>query len=379
MRVRRKRALGEKILDLTQSNPTRANLDRPIALVSSVLSNIHASVYQPDPRGLLEGREAIAQWYSRRNIPVQADSVFLTSGTSEAYSFLFSLLCDGGQTVLVPHPGYPLLEQLAQSLDIFAKPYELTYDGEWSVDWSTVEDQLFEAVKAIVVVHPNNPTGSYVKAGERGRLAKLLQRHSLALVADEVFWSYPLESAQQEASFALDSEHLTFVLNGASKVLGLPQLKVSWIVVSGPQEAKEEALERLEMMGDLLLSVSTPIQAALPVLLERSEELARPIEKRIAQNFTQLQDAVRSSPAVELLRCEGGWNAILRVPRIRSDEEWALLFLEHQGVLVLPGSQFDCATDGLLVVSLLPEPKIFRQGMERLILEVEAELGSARP
>lgn len=373
-RVERRRARGDSILDLTLSNPTLCGLDRPDSSVPSLLDNPHARTYHPDPRGLLETRQAIAECYRVHRISVSPESIVLTSGTSEAYCFLLSLLCDAGDTVLVPRPGYPIYEFLAQSQDVRLMPYELRYDGEWSIDWGFQEHPLPASASAMIVLHPNYPTGSYIKSEEKEPLARFRRAHSIPLISDEVFWFYPHTPVSPPASFAEDAENLTFVLGGLSKMLGLPQLKISWVIVAGSEEAKHEALLRLEMLGDLMLSVSTPVQGAATRLLERSEEFAGPIRVRVAENLKTLHHLAQGSSGVETLRCEGGWSAVLRVPTIQSDEQWAISLLERRGVLVHPGSQLSFTKEGFLVISLLPEPETFRRGIDELVLEVSRQL-----
>lgn len=365
--LRKKIAAGERILDLTESNPTQCNITPALQDIGSLLANPHAKAHKPDPRGLLEARQAIARWYARRGVSVNPESVLLTTGTSEAYWFLMTLLCDSGDEILVPRPTYPLLELLAQAQEVSLKPYELRYDGEWRMDVPSLESQLTARTRGLVVVHPNNPTGSYVKDTERTWLSQRLQGRAVALIADEVFWSHPHACAKHAtASFAQEETLLTFVLNGLSKVMGLPQLKLSWIVVAGPAALRDEALERLEVLADLTLSVSMPIQGALEELLERSEDFARPAHERITENYALVKAVCGPGSGIDVLPVEGGWSVVLRVPQVVSDEEWALLLLEERGVLVHPGSHFDFVGGAYLVISLLVEPHILHEGTNRL-------------
>jgi len=372
--LRKKRAAGEHILDLTDSNPTRCNVTPVSNSVASLLDNPHATTYSPDPRGILEARQAIARWYARQGVSVTPESIVLTSGTSEAYWFLLTLLCDSGDEILLPRPTYPLVELLAQAHEVHTKPYELRFNGEWLIDVASLEAQLSARTRGVIVVHPNNPTGSYVKAAEMEWLRRRLGGGPVALIADEVFWSHRQGVAQQaHPSFAQEERVLTIVLNGLSKVLGLPQLKLSWIVVGGPAALKDEALERLEMLADLTLSVSMPVQGALARLLERDDEFARPVRERITDNLALVKAACGSDSGVDVLPLEGGWSAVLRVPHVVSDEEWALLLLEHCNVLVFSGSQFDFSGGAHLIISLLPESSRMREGVDRLV-----EYASAR-
>lgn len=365
--LRRKRAAGEHILDLTESNPTRCTITPAVPTVASLLENPHAAAYHPDPRGLAEARHAIAEWYGRRGARVAPDSLLLTSGTSEAYWFLMTLLCDRGDEILLPRPTYPLVELLAQAQEVRLRSYALRYDGHWLIDAQSLESQLSARTRGVIVVHPNNPTGSYVKDEEREWLVRRLAGGNIAVIADEVFWSHPLVTRQPApASFAQEQRVLTFVLSGLSKVLGLPQLKLSWIVVAGPRPLREEALERLEFLSDLMLSVSTPIQGAVGGLLERSEEFAGLVHARIAENLAVVKAACTGNSGIDVLPLEGGWSVVLRVPNVVSEEEWALMLLERCGVLVHPGSQFDFSNGAYLVLSLLPETSTVREGIDRL-------------
>jgi len=375
--VRQKRAGGAEIIDLTASNPTRCALRQSSESIASLLTNEQVRRYDPDPRGLRIAREAIAEWYSRDGLDIDPGSIVLTSGTSEAYSFLLELLCDAGDAVLIPRPGYPLLEFLAGARDVLVKSYNLGYDGQWYIDWASVDREYSPPCKAIIVVHPNNPTGSYIGQEDRKRLKAVAESRSVAVITDEVFRTYPLETGAPSASFAGETGHLTFVLSGLSKVVGLPQLKLSWIVVSGPVLEREEALERLTMLGDLHLSVSTPIQGAVPGLLERSAELAAPIQERSRANLSVLRACVHPHSGIEVLPPEAGWSAVLRVPTMRSDEQWALQLLERQGILVHPGSLFDFSREGYLVISLLVEPSTFEYAVKTLVREIVAAMGVA--
>lgn len=373
--VRQKREYGIEIIDLTASNPTQCDIPQPSDLIVSLLDNVQARTYGPDPRGLFNARVAIAEWYARDGIDVDPASIVLTSGTSEAYSFLFELLCDAGDAVLMPRPSYPLAEFLAHAHDVIINPYNLAYDGQWHIDWSSVEKGCSTACRSIIVVHPNNPTGSYVRGEDRKRLTELATSRSVAVIADEVFRTYPRGSVEPAASFAGETDHLTFVLSGLSKVLGLPQLKLSWIVVRGPAIDREEALERLAMLGDLHLSVSMPIQGALPGLLERSAEWAGPIRQRIETNFSSLRARIQPQTGIEVLRCEAGWSAVLRVPSVHTDEQWAVRLLERGGILVHTGSQFDFTRDGYLVISLLVQPTSFEYAVSTMVREITAATG----
>lgn len=349
------------LLDLTQSNPTKAGLLPPSDLQEALTGE---RIYEPDPLGLISAREAVAADYKRRGFEIASGSLVLTSTTSEAYAFLFKLLCDPGDQVLVPSPSYPLFDYLAHLESLEVLRYPLRHDGdEWRVDLS---GPLPARVRAIVLVNPNNPTGSFLKKGELETLKNLAGRQDVALISDEVFSDYAFEEDRRRVgSLASENDLLCFSLGGLSKSCGLPHLKLGWIGVSGPPATRKEALSRLEVVADTYLSVGTPVQSALPRILGGLEELQAPIRQRIAANVTHLRKAVREG--VSLLRPEGGWSAVLRVPALLSEEQWALTLLEEDSVLVHPGYFFDFPSEAYLVVSLLPRPEIFQEGTARIL------------
>ncbi len=361
------RAAGEPIVDLTESNPTRCGFRyEPDHLIPQ--SALQKSVsYDPDPLGLLNAREAIAEWYGRQNIVVDPTTIALTSGTSEAYSYLLQLLCDAGEGIAVPKPGYPLFEFLCRLSDVQCNTYRLAYDGEWHIDMHSVEEILSARTKALVLVHPNNPTGSFVKKEERTRIMSLTKDLGLPLIVDEVFSAFPIgQDGRRHESFAGSQETLTFTLNGLSKVAGLPQMKLAWIVVSGPVDQRGDALRRLEIITDTFLSVGTPIQHSLKTILTDSVDMTAKIRARISENLNFASAAFSTASPVNLLRCEGGWNAILRLPATRSDEQWARDLLAGQRVLTHPGHLFELELRSCIVVSLLPEPEVFATGIGRI-------------
>jgi len=361
-----RRRSGAPVLDLTESNPTRAGLPYPDALLAP-LADASALVYEPTPAGLASAREAVARDYARRGIDVPPDRILLTAGSSEAYAFLFKLLCDAGEGVLVPRPSYPLFELLARLESLEVASYPLAYDGEWHVAASAVERALTSRTRAVVAVSPNNPTGSYLKRDEAEALYELCAREGLALVSDEVFADYAFRpDPRRLPSVATDGPALAFALGGLSKSCGLPQLKLGWIAVSGPRALREEALARLELVADTFLSVGTPVQRALPSLLGRLPELQGPIAARVSGNLAWLADSLGPASKASLLRPEGGWYAVLRVPATIPEEELALRLLESRGVLVHPGYFFDFPDEAFLVLSLLPPPGVFRAGLEAI-------------
>jgi aspartate/methionine/tyrosine aminotransferase len=363
--IAHKRAAGGRVLDLTETNPTRAGLRAP-ADVLAALSDPAALAYEPDPRGTSAAREAVSADFARRGAVVPSDRIVLTASTSEAYGFLFKLLCDAGDEVLVPRPSYPLFEYLAGLEGVAARPYPLVFDGEWRVDLPALAGEVTPRTRAVVVVSPNNPTGSFVKPDEAAALHAAAARTGLALIADEVFADFPLAPGVGGAGFAAGGAALSFSLGGLSKSCGLPQLKLAWIAVGGPAPLRGEALARLELIADTYLSVSTPVQRAAPALLARADGLRQPIAARVASNLAVLRRAVRGSAAT-LLPPEGGWSAVLRIPATLGEEERVLSLLEREDVLVHPGYFFDFPHEAFVVVSLLPRPDEFEEAVSRLL------------
>jgi aspartate/methionine/tyrosine aminotransferase len=361
----RKRALGRHVLDLTETNPTRVGLEAP-ADVLAALADPAARRYEPDPQGLPSAREAVAADHARRGIRVGPDRLLLTASTSEAYGFLFKLLCDPGDEVLAPRPSYPLFDYLAELESVAIRPYPLVYDGEWRVDLGALADAIGPRTRAVVVVSPNNPTGSFLKADEAAALAEVAARAGLAVVSDEVFADYAWPGRMRGPSFASDGDALAFALGGLSKACGLPQLKLAWTAVSGPAALREEARARLELIADTYLSVSTPVQRAAPALIARAEELRAPIAARVAANLTTLERLAAGGPAT-VLRGEGGWSAVLRIPATLPEQERVVCLLEEHDVLAHPGYFFDFPSEAYLVVSLLPVPAEFAEAVTRLL------------
>lgn len=367
-----RRRLGRPILDLTLSNPTLAGLAAPPATLA-LLADPQASSYDPDPRGLLLSREAVAADYARRGHAVDAGRIVLCASTSEAYGWLFKLLCDPGDNVLVPRPSYPLFEFLAGLESITLRPYSLAYDGAWHVDLASLEEAVRPHTRAVVVVSPNNPTGSALSRTEADRIQSLCARRGLSLISDEVFADFEFgPDPGRVTSLAADGPALAFSLGGLSKSCGLPQLKLGWIAVSGPQQPRDEALCRLEIVADTYLSVSTPVQRAAPELLARLPALQAPIAERVRRNRGALARAVASPCPVTLLGADGGWSAVLQVPATLPEEERVCRLLERDGVLVHPGFFFDFASEAFLVVSLLPPPDDFDRGIALLLADAGA-------
>jgi alanine-synthesizing transaminase len=368
--IAERRAAGRSIVDLTESNPTRAGFRYPPDLLRA-LSSEAALRYEPHPSGLAPAREAVAQDHARRGVAIDPDHVVLAASTSEAYTWLFKLLCDPGDAVLVPRPSYPLFEHLTALEGVRAAPFSLEYHGRWEIDFATLEDAP-SGTRALIIVSPNNPTGSYVSAREVERLLALCRERGWALIADEVFADYPLEVDAPLTDLASHADVLAFSLGGLSKSVGLPQLKLAWLVAGGPPEACARALTGLELIADSFLSVSTPVQVAAPTLLECGAAIRAQIHQRVRDNLAMLRDLARSFPACEVLKVEGGWSAVVRVPATRTEDQLILGLLDTEGVVVHPGYFFDFAREAFLVMSLLPPTEMLREGALRLLRYVAA-------
>ncbi len=360
------RRLGQPIVDLTESNPTRIGLVYPPDLLAT-LADPEALRYDPQPLGLWPARAAVAGDFRRRGIAVSADRVAITASTSEAYALLFKLWCDPGDAVLVPRPSYPLFEHLTCLESIVATPYDLEYHGSWRIDLASIERAIGPRVRAILVVSPNNPTGSFLHRDDLSALTVVCAGHGCALIGDEVFADYPLDPAPAASSVLGQSEVLTASLGGLSKSAGLPQVKLGWIGFGGPSHAVDEALSSYEIVADTYLSVSTPVQIAAPALIERGAAIREQIQARIRSNLEALRQRVQSFPSVNLLRVEGGWSAVLQIPSIAAEESLVIDILKGDGVLVHPGYFFDFAREAFVVVSLLVEPAVFTSAVERVL------------
>ena len=368
--VRRARADGRALIDLTITNPTRAGIDYPRDILVP-LSDPAALTYDPHASGLPDARAAVAGDYARHGINVAPAHIVLTASTSEAYSVLFKLLCGpSGDAVLVPVPSYPLFEHLTRLDGVRCMPYRLEYHGRWTVDAESIVGAWEAGVRAVLAVSPNNPTGSILTAGELQHLARVCADRGAALILDEVFADYSI-GAQARASEGR-FECLTFRLGGLSKSAGLPQVKLGWIAVQGPAPLVAEALERLDLICDTYLSVSTPVQVAAPALIREGALVRAPILDRVRSNDAALRAAAASFPSVEVLPCDAGWSVVLRVPSTRTEEELVLELLEDDGVLIHPGFFFDFPHEAFLVGSLLPQPRVFMEGMRRVLERAHA-------
>jgi alanine-synthesizing transaminase len=362
-----RRRAGTGILDLTESNPTAAGLPYPEAEILGALADSRSLRYDPAPAGMNSAREAVSDYYARRGYEVEPDRILLTASTSEGYAYLFKLLTEPADEVLVPHPSYPLFEYLAAMEWVKAAPYPLVYHDGWFLDFQALERAVTPRTRAVVLVNPNNPTGSFLKRGELERLQKLCRERSLCLISDEVFADYVFgEDPERVATLADCRETPAFAMSGLSKVAGLPQMKLGWIVVAGPESEQRQARAALEWISDTYLSVSTPVQHGAAGLLKAGEQVRGAIQGRVIRNRQALAAAAQGSPFT-LLRVEGGWYATLRAPRVRSEEQWVTLLLEQDGVLVQPGFFYDFDSEPFLVLSLLTPPEVFDAGVSRLI------------
>jgi len=362
------RAAGMEVLDLSISNPTRAGFHFEAEGILGALALPEAMDYDPQPKGLRKAREAVVGYYRYQHggYDLDPESVILTTSTSEAYSYVFRLLCNPGEELLVPKPSYPLFEFLADLEDVKLVPYPLLYDHGWQIDFASLYKAVNHHSRAVAVVHPNNPTGSYAKLAEVASLNRFCDEYGLALVVDEVFLDYAHDGASR-ATFALNSDVLTFTLSGLSKISGLPQMKIAWAVTSGPEERKREALARLEVIADTYLSMNTPLQLATPALLAQRKNFQPLLLDRVRTNLQELDRQLSRQKTCERLEVEGGWYVVLRVPATQSDEDLAIDLLRNLAVLVHPGHFYDFPSDGYLVVSLITPPQHFREGTRRVL------------
>jgi alanine-synthesizing transaminase len=361
-----KRRGGVAFVDLTETNPTSVGFVYPRELLEP-LANPRSLEYDPQPLGLWSARAAVASDFRRRGIVLSADRVALTSSTSEAYALLFKLLCDAGDAVLVPHPSYPLFEHLTQLESVRAVPYALEYHGSWRIDIESVKRAAADRVRAILIVSPNNPTGSFLHRDDHAELVELAAANRWAIIGDEVFADYPLDPAPAATHVLARAEALTFSLGGLSKSAGLPQLKLGWIGFGGPAAAVDEALRAYDLIADTYLSVSTPVQAAAAELLAGGAAVRAQIRGRVHRNLESLRRLASTHPSLDVLRVEGGWSAVLQVPRLRTEESLVLELLDQDNVLVHPGYFFDFAHEAFIVVSLIVEPEKFDQAMARVL------------
>jgi alanine-synthesizing transaminase len=361
------RSRGSGIIDLTESNPTRAGFHYPADLLTP-LADARSLAYRPDPLGLVDAREAVADDFRRRNIVLDPGRIALTASTSEAYSLLFKVLCDPGDEVLVPQPSYPLFEFLTRLDAVVAVPYRLEYHGRWSIDVASVERALTTRTRALLLVNPNNPTGNFISTSDLEDVARICAASGIAIISDEVFADYELASSTiGRGVLAARTDVLGFTLGGLSKSIGLPQAKLGWIGVSGDDRVVNETMPRVELTCDTYLSVSTPIQIAARELLHRGAAVRSQIQHRVRANLARCATLVAEHPACTLLRTEGGWSAVIQVPTLESEEELMLALLVERSVLAHPGYFFDFPRESFLVVSLLTPEAAFAAGVSRLL------------
>lgn len=369
--LQQKKSEGAVLLDLTESNPTRTGLEYPQEEILATLHDPGILRYEPDPRGLKRAREAVAEYYADRSFVVSPDHVLLTASTSEAYSYLFKLIAEPGDQLLVPRPSYPLFEYLAAVESVTVAQYPLRYDGTWHIDFAALEAAINKRTKAIVVVNPNNPTGSFLKEDERQRLDFLASARGIAILSDEVFADYEFgEDETRVVSLLRSPKTLTFAMSGLSKSCGLPQMKLGWIVAAG--EGHKKAIEGLEWVADTFLSVATPVQIALPGLLRHGAKVREQIRQRTRENLAILHKCVSDQSPCHVLRTEGGWYATLQVPAIQSEEQWAIELLREDDVQVQPGYFYDFEKEAFLVLSLLTPCETFAEGIRRILARLHS-------
>ncbi|HKV23680.1 MAG TPA: pyridoxal phosphate-dependent aminotransferase [Candidatus Acidoferrum sp.] len=360
------RAAGKPPVDLTISNPTECGFQYDEAAILRSLQDPSSLKYEPDPRGLVSARNAVSQYYAEQGARVSPEDIFLTTSTSEAYSFIFRTLCDPGDEILIPEPSYPLFEFLAEIQDVRLVRYPLVYDYGWQIEFQALEQAATPRTRAVIVVNPNNPTGNYCEPREQAALHQFAAARSLAIVADEVFLDFSLQGTRQ-STFAGSSGALTFTLGGISKICGLPQMKVAWLSVSGPEPSKKQSMQRLEVIADTYLSMNAPVQLALPKFLSGRHTFQDQLLLRMKMNLAELDSQLSGQNSCTRLIVEGGWNAVIRVAATQSDEDLVLDLLSGQGIYAHPGHFYDFPPTGYLVVSLLTPNEEFFNGIQLLL------------
>lgn len=371
--ARSKRQRGELILDLTRSNPTEGFSDYPHSEIAAAFARITNFRYEPDAHGIPIARTAVSRYYEARGLTISPDRLILTASTSEAYALLFKLFCNPGDEILVPVPSYPLFDFLAQLESVRLKNYRLEFDGTWYIDFDQLRRQITSSTRAILIVNPNNPTGSVLKQNELEELLQIATKRRIPIISDEVFLDYVFDSKADVVPSLIGCENvLSFSLNGLSKAAGMPQMKLGWVAINGPKGERLRARERLELVADTYLSVGTPVQMAAPRLFEIGEQIRRRISERTRTNLHELGQILLDGPAHQL-HCAGGWSAIIRLPATRSEDAWTLRLLNECGILVQPGYFFDMASEPYIVVSLITPPDEFEQGIMRIKEAVAAE------
>jgi alanine-synthesizing transaminase len=359
------RAAGKPLIDLTVSNPTECGFAYDEKRILAALQNPAALKYEPNPRGLEIARSAVSQYYAEHGAIVSTNDIFLTTSTSEAYSFIFRTLCDPDDELLIPEPSYPLFDFLADIQDVRLVRYPLLYDHGWQIDFHALDQAITPRTRGVIVVHPNNPTGHFCKPQEMQKLNEICAGREIAIIADEVFLDFALKE-KHPATFAANSGALTFTLSGLSKICGLPQMKAAWLIVSGAEPGKSEALARLEVIADTYLSMNAPIQWALPDLLGQRHAFQIQLMARVRGNLAELDAQLAKQKSCSRLEVEGGWNSAIRVPATGTDEELALELLATKGVYVHPGHLYDFSPEGFVVLSLITPEESFGKGIQLL-------------
>ncbi len=363
------RKAGKPLLDLTNSNPTECGFHYDEEAILAALKNPAALKYEPNPRGIEVARKAVAEYYAEYAAIVPIGDIFLTTSTSEAYSYVFRTLCNPDDEILIPEPSYPLFEFLADIQDVKLVRYPLVYDYGWQIDFHALEQAITPRTRGVIVVNPNNPTGNYCKPAEMSKLNEICSTRNLAIIADEVFLDFALKE-KQHPTFAANSSSLTFTMSGLSKISGLPQMKAAWLAVSGPESYKSQAFERIEVIADTYLSMNAPIQWALPSLLSLRKPFQKQLLARTNENLAELDRQLSAQKSCSRLEVEGGWNAVLRVPATRTDEDLALDLLTQKSVYAHPGHFYDFVSTGHIVVSLIVPTREFKEGIEQLLLRI---------
>ncbi len=362
----RHRAGGKRLFDLTASNPTECGFEYDAEVILAALRHPAALRYEPNPKGLESARLAVTEYYSARGAAIFAEEIVLTTSTSEAYSFVFRLLCNPGDELLIPAPSYPLFGFLADIQDVKVVRYPLVYDHGWQIDFYSLQQAITARTRGAIVVNPNNPTGHFVKVSELAKLNELCTAREMAIIADEVFLDFALGDAKT-VSFAGNTGALTFAMSGLSKIAGLPQMKMAWVIASGPAGLKSQALERLEVIADTYLSPNAPVQLATTAFLQQRRGFQKQVMARVRKNLAELDRRLAGQKTCSRLEVEGGWYAVLRVPATESDEELAIELLTKEDVYVHPGHFFDFAAEGYLVVSLIAREEDFAEGIGRVL------------
>lgn len=365
-----KKTNGIEITDLTESNPTNAGFVYDKDLILKAIAKEDSLRYAPEPKGMLAGRKAISEYYRKKNINVEPDNIFLTSGTSEAYSFIFKLLTNPFDEVLIPAPGYPLFAYIAEMESLNTLSYNLIYtkNAEWKIDFNSIESQITEKTKAIILVNPNNPTGHYIKKNELKDLIRICKKYNLSVISDEVFWDYNIDiNFEDIVSLASINEILTFTLSGISKICGLPQMKLSWFIVNGEKMLCDEAKSKLEIIADTFLSVGIPIQLGINDILENENNIGEQIKNRVKRNYYYLKEKVTVIVDVELLSAEGGWYSVLKIETGIEEEILAFELLKEKNIYIHPGYFFDFEEGCNIVVSLLTPESVFKNGINGIM------------